>query len=223
MHSPAARHSLLPWRTLAVVLGFALLVALLSIDQVHLWLRDLLATAEPVIAAYPVWGALAFVLVSALSAMLAFLSSVLLVPVAVYSWGTTTTVILLWLGWWIGGACAFAIGRLLRRPLVKSARAERLVLFYGERLPRNAQFPLVLVLQLALPSEVPGYLCGLLGVRFATYATALLLAELPYAVGTVMVGQGLIERRAGMLMAAIAAGLALSLGAVWLLRRWVRR
>lgn len=223
MHSPAARRSLLPWRTLAVALGFALLVALLSIDQIHLWLKDLLATAEPVIAAYPVWGAVTFVLVSALSAMLAFLSSVLLVPVAVYSWGTTTTVILLWLGWWIGGACAFAIGRLLRRPLIKSARAERLVLFYGERLPRNAQFPLVLVLQLALPSEVPGYLCGLLGVRFTTYASALLLAELPYAVGTVMVGQGLIERRAGMLMAAIAAGLALSLGAVWLLRRWVHR
>ncbi|MBF6023015.1 VTT domain-containing protein [Lysobacter niastensis] len=223
MHAIPLRHALLQWRTLAVLLGFALLVALLSVDRVHAWLAALLATAEPVIAAYPVWGAVAFVLVSALSAMLAFLSSALLVPVAVYSWGTTTTVLLLWLGWWLGGACAFAIGRLLRRPLVHSVRTQRLVTLYVDRVPRNARFPLVFVLQLALPSEVPGYLCGLLGVRFSTYAPALMLAELPYAIGTVMVGQGLIERQAGMLMAVIAAGLALSLGAVWLLRRWVKR
>ncbi|WP_119718551.1 VTT domain-containing protein [Cognatilysobacter tabacisoli] len=212
------------WRpVLAVVLGLALLITVVSLDATHDALHRLLAAAEPVIRAHPVAGVLVFVLLSAASALLAFFSSALLVPVAVYTWGAWPTMGLLWLGWLLGGLTTYGVGRWLRRPLVHSTRAARLVDAYAERLPEHAQFPLVLLLQFALPSEVPGYLCGLLGVRFRVYFAALAVAELPYAAGTVLLGEGVVEQRAGLLVALGALALAAGLVATWLLRRRLRR
>ena len=44
-----------------------------------------------------------FVLLAAISAVLAFFSSALLLPVAVFTWGSKVTFVLLWLGWLLGG------------------------------------------------------------------------------------------------------------------------
>lgn len=217
---PASVH----WRPIAaVVLGLGLLVAVVSLDATHAALHRLLAVAEPVIRAHPVAGMLVFVLLSAASALLAFFSSALLVPVAVYTWGGWPTMALLWLGWLLGGATAYWVGRWFRRPLVHSARAAALVEAYADRLPAHAQFPLVLLLQFALPSEVPGYLCGLLGVRFRAYFAALALAELPYAVGTVLLGEGVVEQRGGLLLVLGALAVVTGMVATWLLRRRLRR
>ena len=80
-------------------------------------------------------------------------------------------------------------------------------------------FALVLLLYLALPSELPGYLCGYLGVRFRTYFAALALAELPYAVGAVLLGAGVVHRHVGGLVAFGLIGAALSLYAMRMLHR----
>ena len=185
----------------------------------HDALLRLLAAAEPTIVAHPVAGMLLFVLLSALSAMLAFFSAALLVPVAVYSWGQSATMLLLWLGWLLGGLCAYAIGSSLGRPLLASIGAARLLAFYRERLPERVPFALVLLMQLALPSEIPGYLSGLLRVRARTYLAALALAELPFVVGTVLVGESVVEQRGGMLVLLGAIGAGISLYALLLLRR----
>ena len=60
-------------------------------------------------------GKLVFVLVSALSAMLAFFSSAVVVPVAVYAWGNATTLALLWGAWLLGGIGSYVVGRTLGR------------------------------------------------------------------------------------------------------------
>ena len=78
-------------------------------------------------------------------------------------------------------------------------------------------FTLVLLLLLAIPSEIPGYLCGYLGVRRRTYLSALALAEFPYAVGAVMLGDGVVNRQIGWLVAFGAMGAAFSLCALWML------
>lgn len=211
------------WRqAVFVLLGLVLLTLLLSMDSTNAALHRMLAAAEPVIRANPVAGAMLFVVLSAMSAMLAFFSSALLVPVATYTWGVPVTMGLLWLGWLLGGVCAYWAGRVFRRPLVHSRRAERLVGFYADKVPPEAHFPVVLLLQFALPSEVPGYLCGLLGVRFPVYLAALAIAELPYAVGTVLAGEGVIRREGWWLAALGLLALAFSLYAAWLLRRRLR-
>ena len=90
-------------RALAIVLICVSAALFLSIDSVYEVLHRALAEAEPMIAAHPVLGAVVFVLLSAVSAMLAFFSSALLVPAAVFAWGNTLAVGLLWLGWLLGG------------------------------------------------------------------------------------------------------------------------
>ena len=99
----------------AVVLICASIALLLSFDAVYERLQWALSAAQPSIAAHPRLGAIAFVLFAALSAILACFSSALL-PAAVFTWGTTVTLGLLWLGWLLGGLVTSALGRELRRP-----------------------------------------------------------------------------------------------------------
>ena len=58
-------------------------------------------------------------MLAALSAMLAFFSSVVVVPVASHQWGPVATVALLWMGWLLGGTMAYAIGRFLGSRVVR--------------------------------------------------------------------------------------------------------
>lgn len=211
------------WRALALLLVCALAAAAFSFDAIHDALMRVLAAAEPVIAAHPRWGALAFVALSAASAMLAFLSSAVLVPVALVTWDRSLTIVLLWLGWLLGGICAYGVGRMLGRPLVNTVGSARLIAFYQRRLSADVGFPLVLLLQFALPSEIPGYLFGLLRVRFRTYLAALALAEIPYAVGTVLLGESIVRQQGVWLLALGVAGAGISLLAAWALHRRLAR
>jgi uncharacterized membrane protein YdjX (TVP38/TMEM64 family) len=192
---------------------------LLSVDAAYAILQRALSAAEPLIAEHTFLGALAFVVLAALSAVLAFFTSALLLPVAVFTWGTTVTLILLWLGWLLGGLCTFALGRTLRRPRQGRSRASSRFDFYLQRVPTEVTFALVLLLCLALPSEIPGYLCGYIGVRLRTYLAALALAELPYAIGAVLLGGGVVNRQLGGLLAIGLVGAALSAIALWALHK----
>ena len=197
----------------------AVAAAALSLDAIHAPLLRLLNSAGPVIASHPRLGAIVFVALSAVSAMLAFFSSALLVPVALVVWDRWTTIALLWLGWLLGGVLAYGVGRVLGRPLVNTVGSARLIAFYQRRVSAGMRFPTVLLLQFALPSEIPGYLLGILRVRFRTYIAALALVELPYAVGTVLLGESIVQQRAGWLVVLGAAGVGVTVLAAYLLRR----
>jgi uncharacterized membrane protein YdjX (TVP38/TMEM64 family) len=200
---------------LVLLLGAcAALVVLATSDAAHALLERLLAWGAAVIAPRPVAGALVFVLLSAASPMLAFLSTAILVPVALASWGRALTIALLYGGWLLGGLAAYGLARAVGRPLVRAVVDEETLARYAGRLTRRARFPFVLLLQLALPSEIPGWLLGLARVRLAVYVAALAVAELPYAVGTVLLAEGVIARRALLLVALGAGGAALLLVAL---------
>ena len=185
------------------------------------WIEPLLSwllTLAPLLDRHPLAGALAFVVLSAASAVVAFFSGAVLVPAAVSAWGSGATFALLWLGWWLGGGLTYLLGRGLAPsgngaqglPNGRGAASSvhRRVVRLAARFPPGLDFPIVFALQLALPSEVPGYLCGYLRVRPRVYFAALALAELPYAVATVLIGHGLVAGR-WVLLASGAALLAL--------------
>lgn len=205
-------------RALAIVAVCVALAGLLSVDAVYAELQKLLLAARPVIAAHPVTGAFLFVALAAVSALLAFFSSALLVPAAVFTWGQWLTGALLWLGWLVGGMFAYWVGHRVRggREVQPPAR----IAAYLPRATSEIGFPLVLLWQLVLPSEIPGYVCGWLGLRFRTYVAALAVAEVPYAVGAVVLGESVVERRLGWVVA--LGVLAAALGYL-LLRVWRRR
>lgn len=210
-------------RAVVVLLICASVALLLSVDEVYQGLQRALSASQPLIAGYPYLGPVVFVSLAAVSAILAFFSSALLLPAAVFTWGNTVTLGLLWLGWLLGGLCTYALGRGLRRPRKRTSRTSSQFDFYRRRVPGEATFPLVLLLCLALPSEVPGYLCGYLGVRLRTYFLALALAELPYAIGAVLLGDGVVNRNIGWVMAFGVVGAAISLFALRVLHERLDR
>lgn len=181
-----------------VIAGSIVIVAGLvaASDALHARSEDILALAKDWIGAHPVAGIGLFVGLALISAMLAFFSSAVLVPVGVYTWGGVSCTALLWAGWLLGGMLSFAMGRYFGRPvaerLVGNARIESIETSLG----RHAGFRHVLLFQLTVPSEIPGYVLGTLRYRFAAYVAALALAELPYAIGTVYLGSFFLERQA---------------------------
>jgi uncharacterized membrane protein YdjX (TVP38/TMEM64 family) len=170
----------------------------------------LFVEAEQVIRQHPAWGMVVFVLLAVVSAMFVFVSSVVLIPVAIYAWGPIVCAVLLWLGWFLGGVVAYAVGRWLGRPVVdRLVRAETIARYEGHARRASAFVPIVL-LQLAIPSDTAGYLFGLARVPLTLYLPALALAEVPYAVGAVYLGASFLERRLYRLLLFGVAGVALS-------------
>jgi uncharacterized membrane protein YdjX (TVP38/TMEM64 family) len=206
-------------RALILLLLLGGLALLVSSDAFQSALSWLLAKAEPVIAAHPVQGALLFVLLSALSAMLAFFSSAVLVPVAIQAWGKLGCTLLLWLGWMLGGACAYGIARFWGRPVVRRLTSSKALARYEERISRHTPLGLVLLFQLAVPSEIPGYVLGLARYGLRRYLLILAIAELPYAVGTAYLGESLLEQRALLLLGLGALAIFFSAWALHVLRR----
>jgi uncharacterized membrane protein YdjX (TVP38/TMEM64 family) len=181
-------------------LAVAGLVVVASSAQLHGWLVGFLPHAEALIRNRPVLGVTVFVLFAAASAMLAFVSSALIVPVGVYVWGKGISTMLLLFGWILGGVVAYTIGRYLGRPAVRAITSNPMLDRYEERVSVRAPFGLVLLFQAALPSEVPGYVLGLIRYSFWKYLGALSLTELPYSVATIYLGAGFVERRITLLI-----------------------
>ena len=184
-----------------VIILLAVALALVtSFAELHAWLISLLPAAEAIIREQAVLGVVVFIVFAALSAMLAFVSSAVIVPVGVYVWGKAASLLLLWVGWILGGVTAYTLSRYFGRTVVQVLLPRPLIERYENLIPRRASFGFVLLLQLALPSEVPGYLLGLMRYHFWRYIAALALAELPYAVATIYLGASFIERRTYLLI-----------------------
>ncbi len=210
----------LHWRrTLAALVGLALILLVVRSAELHAAINAAFVAAQGVILDHSYRGMLLFTLLSALSAMVAFFSSAVLVPIGVYAWGAATTCLLLWLGWLLGGAVAYMAGRYLGRWLMVWLIHEDRMHRYEKRVSANAPFTAILLFQMALPSEVPGYVVGVLRYPFLRYLAALALAELPFAAGAVFLGRSFIH---GDYRGLIAIGLALIATSVVAVTVWHR-
>jgi uncharacterized membrane protein YdjX (TVP38/TMEM64 family) len=202
-------------RVAALLLFAAALIAIVTSDRLHDGLIHLLTYAERYIRAHPTLGIILFVALAAASAMLAFVSSAVIIPVGVYTWGKETTMLLLWLGWILGGLFAYSLSRYLGRRAVKLLKLESALKRFEHHISSRTPFPFVLLFQLALPSELPGYLLGLARYPPAKYLAALALAELPYALATVYLGDRFLQRQTYQL---ILIGVAIAAFSAWALR-----
>jgi uncharacterized membrane protein YdjX (TVP38/TMEM64 family) len=214
-------------RLLRRVAGFvaaaALLVLVAALDDLHALLLRVVALTEPLIATDAFWGGVLFVVAAALSAMLAFVSSVVLVPAALQAWGALPSILLLWGGWILGGMVSYGVGRYMGRPVVRALTSDAALDRYEDRFSRRAPFGLVFLFQLALPSEIPGYVLGLVRYSPVKFTEACGLAQLPFAIGTVYLGESLLDRDVLLLVALGAGGALLSAGAYYAFRRRLRR
>ncbi len=203
------------------MLGFLLLGALALLLGLSAGLHErILAGTEllrRVVDAYPLAAAVLFVALAAASAMLVLFSGALLVPIGIESWGTGACFLLLWAGWWLGGALTYGVGRAFGRPIVERLLPRRTLARYEGRVGAQLRFPAALLVLLGLPSDVIGYFFGLARYPARSYLLALLLAELPYAWGTVFLGAAFLERETLPLL--LGTGVAV---AVFAWQRWWR-
>jgi len=202
---------------LTAILAIAL--ALLLLPAIHDRLLRAIAGAGELIRQRPAAGMLTFALLAALSAMLAFVSSAVLIPVAVHVWGPVTCALLLWTGWFLGGIAAYAVGRYLGRPIVERLVRPAAIARYERWARSGPTLVPILLLQLAVPSDVAGYVFGLVRCRFPMFLLALAVAEVPYALGAVYLGVSFLEGRILSLMLLGIGGVLLS----WWALRYLRR
>jgi uncharacterized membrane protein YdjX (TVP38/TMEM64 family) len=162
----------------------------------------------------------AFVLIAMLSAMLAFFSSAVFVPVAVYTWGVGVTLILLWAGWLLGGVVSFCIGRFLGRRVAAILIGEEKIAGWQSQLTQRSRFVHILLFQAVVPSEIPGYVLGILRYRFSLYLAALAITELPYVLGVIYLGESFLRGEGTII---IVLGIAVVVLGIVLIRFKVRR
>jgi uncharacterized membrane protein YdjX (TVP38/TMEM64 family) len=199
-----------------------LIVALLAaavvllLPAIHQRLLGAIASAGEVIGRRPALGMVVFVALAGLSAMLAFVSSLVLVPVAVHVWGPARCALLLWLGWLLGGVASYAVGRYLGRPIVERLIRRETIARYERWARSGPTLAPILLFQLAIPSDVAGYVFGLVRCRFPVFLLALAVAEIPYAVVSVYLGVSFLERE---LWPLLALGVALAAFGTWVVRR----
>ena len=172
--------------------------------------------------AHPVIGAAVFFLFASISAMLAFTSSVVLVPPANLVWGKLITFLLLWGGWMVGAVAAFGIGNVARPLLVRLGYQETLDK-YQHFVSKRMKFWAVLLFCFAVPSEVPGYLFGGLHYPFLKFLGAIAIVESIYALGIVIAGENLVAAKPFSLLATVAILIGIGVAARLLLRTLKKR
>ena len=193
-----------------------------SLPSVHFMALEVIRECGLAIARYPHAGPLLFVALAALSAALAFFSVALIVPIAVTAWGSRLTVLYLWAGWVFGGMLSYAGGRVLGRRLLLWLSPSSYS-WLELQVRQRTSFQAALLLQLLLPSELLGSAFGIARYRFKHYLTVLLVGELPYAVGAVMLGDSFLSARSGLLLGVGAALTVLLLVGFAMFRRGVAR
>ena len=216
-------HHPLHHRRVALLVAFvAIVLAVTTSDALHQAFVDVLTIAERLMRAYPRAGMLAFVGLASLSAMLSFFSSSALVPVGVYVWGAQQTMLMLWVGGVLGGTAGYWMARTLGRRIVKRLVPEAPFRRYETFFRTRAQWRTVLLFRLALQSELPSYVLGVLRYPFRRYLPMMLLGEIPFVFFAVYLGETLLERNGIVFAIALCVGVGLTVLAFRALQREMR-
>jgi len=163
----------------------------------HDEIRALVIRGGETIEHAPTLGPVIFLLLSASSVLLFFLSSVLLVPSAVLVWGEELTFLLLAGGWLFGWVVTYAIGRFFRGWAIVARRMhQRSYTEASSVLSGKLPFSLVLLVVCSLPAEIPGYLLGAARYPFRRFLLAVALAEIPFAFLIVFLGESFVRENA---------------------------
>lgn len=198
-------------RRTTIVFVFLFLIAILALVSVNVQkaLEPFLDTIAGFISSHPFWGGFIFLFLGALSAIVSPFSSVPLVPSAIMAWGIWPTFFLLILGWFLGDIAAYFIGSYASRLnfFKKWIPFDSIDKYRGYLAP-SSEFLAVLGFRLTFPSEVGGYLLGIIKYDFWKYVLATLLAEAPFAAAVAFAGRAFNEQQTELFIL-WAGGLAL--------------
>ncbi len=137
---------------------------------------------EAALHGHGMWGPVLYVLLSALSVILAPLNTLFLLPIAGMLWGPCVAAILSILGWTLGSVGAYAIAQRYGKPLVGRfvdlTKVERMT----QAIPSQHIFWWVVAMRMVVSVDVLSYVLGLtLPMRYGTYMLATLIGVTPFA------------------------------------------
>ncbi|HXF44376.1 MAG TPA: VTT domain-containing protein [Candidatus Paceibacterota bacterium] len=180
---------------------------------------DILEASERIIGGSKAVAGTVFLALNALSAMFAFFSSVILVPVAIHNFGVAATFVLLMGGWVLGGVATYFVGEFWGRPVLKYFFRKGTLERYEDIIVSRLNFFMVLLFRLAMPAEIPGYLLGVLRYDFKNYIAATTLAELPFALSAVYGSELFLNDEKSMFLGVVVVMAAVFAVALYIFRR----
>jgi len=141
-----------------------------------------LASLTDLLGEYGVLGMLVYVLGATIATIIAPLSFLPILPVAVALWGSFTAAVLSIGAWSVGAAVAFLLARRYGRPLVSHFVGEQKMNYISGILPDKHLFIAVVFLRIAVPVDLLSYALGLFAVmRFWPYMLATVIGITPFA------------------------------------------
>jgi len=130
-----------------------------------------------------------YILILVVSAVVAPVDVVFLMPIAVAAWGWIPAALLSLLGWTLGSALVFVLCRKYGVPLIKKLLSVDKIYKYEKFMPKKQVFLEIVFLRFAIPIDVISYAIGLFTrVRFIPYFFATLIGFLPLAFFLAYVG-----------------------------------
>lgn len=190
--------------TKILALGLVFFILFLASEQFQSAFFSIVFWLKSIISLYPLLGAMLFLLLSGLSAMFAFASSLILLPSALLAWGPEATFALLFGGWILGAALAYGIGSRFIHPLLAPLVPEDKLPRYRRIISADASFVTILLFCLSVPSEIPGYILGAARYHFGKFMLAMALTEAVYALGAVLVAQNLLSQKYSLVIGSLA-------------------
>jgi len=164
----------------------------------------------------------AFTLLAALSAILTFFSSTPIVPVMTDEFGRPLTLLMIIIGWLLGGIAAYGIFYGLRtfaERFTSFKKAER----YSQALEGRHEILLMLLFRFAVPAELGSYALGLVRYPFWKYVLITLLGEFPFALIAVYSTTAFVNRQPLLFIGLMAFGTVAISVTFYLFYRQLRR
>lgn len=163
----------------SILLIFLVIAAFIAVSWLGKRWLDILSVNELLVG---IWGRPLYILLTTIAVVIAPISTVPFIPLAVELWGPVAAALLNIAGWVAGAVMAFLIARIFGQALVARLVGIKNLNKLERFLPRKRLFWNVVFLRLVLPVDLLSYALGLLSnMRFSSYLLATLIGVTPFS------------------------------------------
>ncbi len=127
-------------------------------------------------------GVLFYIVITVIAVVIAPISTLPLLPLAVFRWGVFFAAFFSIIGWSIGSAIAFVLARRFGKPFIAKIISIKKIEEIENSIPKENFFISIVLLRIALPVDVLSYALGLFSsVSFKLFIFATIIGVAPFA------------------------------------------
>ncbi|MCA9459017.1 MAG: VTT domain-containing protein [Nanoarchaeota archaeon] len=129
-----------------------------------------------------IYGILIYIIIVIFATVIAPISAIPLLPVAVFLWGWFYAALFSVIAWTIGAVIAFILARKYGVNIVKKFVSMEKINYYEKFIPKKDLFIGIILVRMFLPVDLFSYLLGLFSkVDLKTYTIATFMGVIPFA------------------------------------------